>query len=133
MNVRHLLIAASAAAILAGSSFGALANGWSISKGESHSSVLVVSTSDNPFTWGHDPDPIVVLYAKSHNEAKAPSWGAAEADSHAGGGGEAEAITGQNNDGTPDPNNNGEYGTQSTSSASAHGGASGSACAGSAC
>jgi hypothetical protein len=40
MNVRHLLVAVSAAAILAGSSYGALAGGWSFSKGESHSSVI---------------------------------------------------------------------------------------------
>lgn len=39
MNVRHILVAASAAAILAGSSFGALAGSHNFSKGESKSSV----------------------------------------------------------------------------------------------
>ena len=47
MNVRHIVVAVSAAAILAGSSFGALAGGYhkkAYSKGESESTVISVAT-----------------------------------------------------------------------------------------
>ena len=47
MNVRHIVVAVSAAAILAGSSYGALAGGYhkkSYSKGESESTVISVAT-----------------------------------------------------------------------------------------
>jgi hypothetical protein len=107
MTMRMLLVAVSTAAILAGSSYGALADhSASVSKGSSQSDVFVIATTK-------DRSPIVILSADGSASATAPNGGGAGASYSAGGGGSVSS---------------GEHG-----STSAGGGVSGSACAGSGC
>jgi hypothetical protein len=117
MKIRHLLVAASAAAILAGSSFGALAGSWNFSKGESRSSVVSVGTViyHTPFA--------ITLQKQSNNSVTVGTGGYnVGAGASAGTFGGAEASKG----------GGGIFG-YSGPSASAFGGTHGSSCAGSAC
>ena len=83
MNVRHIVVAVSAAAILAGSSFGALAGGYhkkAYSKGESESSVISVGT----FKYGQ---PLAITLQHQENSAFTNQHnGGAGAEAETGGG-----------------------------------------------
>ena len=123
MTMRMLLVAVSTAAILAGSSYGALARGHSedISKGSSESGVKVVSTAE-PTTGRDTAVSTVTINAWGNADATAPNGGGAGATYKSGGGGLAveAAVTSDGSSGKG-------------SLAAAQGGASGSACAGSGC
>ncbi len=132
MRMRSLLVAVSAVALMSsGAMAGSYHHSKSISKGKSELTILVIATSDNPFT--RSSDPIVVVWGTQESKAEAPPHGSAGADGHAHGDGTVDIASGQNNDGTPDPNNNGEDGTQSSIHVHANGNVDGSACAGWAC
>jgi hypothetical protein len=79
MNVRHLLVAVSAAAILAGSSYGALAGGWNYSKGQSSSGVVSVGVY-------FDGIPLAVTLQGQKNKSVVVGNGAAGADASTHGG-----------------------------------------------
>ena len=112
MKVRHLLVAASAAAFLAGSSYGALAGSHSFSKGESYSSVHSVGT----FKHGN---PISKTDQRQHNQSIAVNGGGAGAEAGTTGGALAVEIS---------------IGYHAGGSGSAAwGSTSGKSCAGSAC
>jgi hypothetical protein len=141
MNVRHLLVAVSAAAILAGSSFGALAGGWSFSKGESHSSVI--SGAAYVSDW-ELPIAITIQHQSNNSVSVGDSWNAgAGAFAGTGGGANAGAYDSSETSGGTDPVTAPGYspiaGTPATSSshsgsyASAGGSTFGGSCAGSGC
>jgi hypothetical protein len=114
MKVRHLLVAVSAAAILAGSSFAASAGGWTFSKGESHSSVV----SGAAYIHG-TPIAITLQHQSNNSVSVGDSWNAgATADAGTHGGSIAIGVG---------------PGGSSGSGAAAWGSTSGSSCAGSGC
>jgi hypothetical protein len=114
MNVRHLLVAVSAAAILAGSSYGALAGGWSFSKGESHSSVV----SGAAYVW-HTPIAVTIQHQSNNSVSVGNSYNAgAGADAGSTGGAIAAEV---------------QIGNGGGNGAAAWGSTSGSSCAGSGC
>ena len=89
MNVRHIVVAVSAAAILAGSSFGALAGGYhkkAYSKGESESSVVSVGT------FIHRTPLAITLQHQENSAFTNQHNGGAGAEAETGGG--ALALTG---------------------------------------
>ena len=130
MNVRHIVVAVSAAAILAGSSYGALAGGYhkkSYSKGESESTVISVATVKHG-------TPFALTIQHQENDAFTnQSDGGAGADAGTTGG----ALALKLGDGGSRPmtqlftqsENNGS----SASVAAAWGSTSGGSCAGSGC
>jgi hypothetical protein len=120
MNVRKILVAASAAAILASTSYGALAGSWGVSKGQSSSTIHVVAKADpTDNAWYSQKGTKVDVWGKGWQSATAPSGGSAGSTSSSHGGGIAIEA------------NVGSYGAGSATAA--WGGTSGSACAGSAC
>jgi hypothetical protein len=139
MKIRHLLVAASAAAILAGSSYGALAGGWNYSKGESSSGVLSVGVYISGV-------PIAATLQGQHNKSVVVGngWnGAAGAEAGTDGGATAgKTYASSSSTGTPPvaaPGYAPIAGTAGTSAhsgstyATANGSTSGSSCAGNAC
>jgi hypothetical protein len=139
MKVRHLLVAVSAAAILAGSSFAASAGGWTFSKGESHSSVV----SGAAYIHG-TPIAITLQHRSNNSVSVGDSWNAgAGAFAGTGGGANAGAYDSSETSGGTDPVTAPGYspiaGTPATSSshsgsyASAGGSTFGGSCAGSGC
>jgi hypothetical protein len=126
MNVRHIIVAVSAAAILAGSSFGALAGGYhkkAYSKGESESSVISVGVVHygTPFaiTLQHQENSSFTNQHNGSAGAGAGTDGGALAGSLGGGGSPLTQIL--------------HIGGPSVSVAASWGSTDGSSCAGSAC
>ena len=112
MQVRHLLVAAAAATILAGSSMGAFASSHSFSKGESSSSVVSVGT----VIFGI---PVAVTIQHQHNDSVAVGSGS--------GAGASAGTTGGAIAGTA------SFYSIHVTAAAASGSTSGSSCAGSGC
>ena len=127
MNVRLFVVAVSAAAILAGSSFGALAGGYhkkSYSKGESESTVISVAVVKHG-------TPFALTIQHQENEAFTnQNHGGAGADAGTTGGAFAGSLGGGGN---PMVRTLTENGDSHASIAAAWGSTSGSSCAGSGC
>jgi hypothetical protein len=111
MKVRQILVAVSAVAILAGTSFGALASSQNFSKGESSSKVVSVGT----FVWGK---PFAITVQKERTESVVKGSGGAGATADTSGGAIAATV---------------QIGWSGGSGAAAWGTTSGSSCAGSGC
>jgi hypothetical protein len=136
MKLRNLLVAATAAAILAGTSFGASAGSWNFSKGESSSGVVSVGV-----LW--DDTPIAVTLQKQHNKSVVIGDGGAGAFAGTGGGATAGTYeynyATQHQSGYTAPNNAPLTLTDATSGsgggtyATAGGSTFGGSCAGSGC
>jgi hypothetical protein len=91
MKLRHLLVAASAVAVLAGTSVGASAGSWNFSKGESSSGVVSVGT----FDWFGKP--IAKTIQGEHTSSVAiGGWSGAGAFAGTSGGSTAGATTWNN-------------------------------------
>lgn len=115
MNVRHFIVAVSAAAILAGSSYGALAGGYhkkAYSKGESESGVVSFATVIH-----YTPLAVTIQHQENSAFTNQNNGGAgADAGTHGG----AAAVVGN-------------IGFASGAAVAAWGSTNGSSCAGSGC
>jgi hypothetical protein len=141
MKLRHLLVAASAAAVLAGTSMGAQAGNWSFSKGSSSSGVLslgiIISSTPVAGTLQIQHNDSVAMGPGSGAAANAGTTGGATAGtynySYTYNYTDTKAVIAPNSQTTTLPSSGSGNGSGSGVYTTAGGSTSGASCAGSGC